>query len=73
MIMQHNAVQCSPIFHGKEGVVGSVRLRASFPPRRESRMVLAAGAVKIRILLVAIVVFILVYGFLTDFLQRRGP
>jgi hypothetical protein len=36
-------------------------------------MVLAAGAVKIRILLVAIVVFILVYGFLTDFLQRRGP
>ena len=36
-------------------------------------MVLAAGAVKIGILVVATVVFIVVYGFLTDFLQRRGP
>jgi hypothetical protein len=36
-------------------------------------MVLAAGAVKIGILVVATVVFILVYSFLTDFLQRRGP
>ena len=37
-------------------------------------MVLAAGAVlKIGILLVATVVFIVVYGFLLDYLQRRGP
>jgi hypothetical protein len=36
-------------------------------------MVLAAGAVQIGILLVATVVFIAVYGFLWDYLQRRGP
>jgi hypothetical protein len=42
-------------------------------PRRESPLVLAAGAVKIGILVVATVVFIVVYGLLSDFLQRRGP
>jgi hypothetical protein len=36
-------------------------------------MVLAAVAVKIGILVVATVVFIAVYGYLTDYLQRRGP
>ena len=36
-------------------------------------MVLAAGAVTIGILLIATIVFILVYGFLYDYLQRRGP
>jgi hypothetical protein len=42
-------------------------------PRRESPLVLAAAAVKIGILVVATVVFIVVYGLLSDFLQRRGP
>ncbi len=36
-------------------------------------MVLAAGAVKIGILVVATVVFIVVYSFLSERLQRRGP
>jgi hypothetical protein len=37
-------------------------------------MVLAAGAVvKIGILIFATVVFLVLYGFLWDFLQRRGP
>jgi hypothetical protein len=36
-------------------------------------MILASVAVKIGILVVGTVVFIVVYGWLTDFLQRRGP
>jgi hypothetical protein len=36
-------------------------------------MVLAAGAVKIAILVVATVVIIVVYSFLRRRLQRRGP
>jgi len=36
-------------------------------------MILASVAVRIVILVVATVVFIVVYGWLTDFLQRRGP
>jgi len=38
-----------------------------------SQMILAAGALKIGILIALTVVFIVVYGWLTDFLQRRGP
>jgi preprotein translocase subunit SecE len=34
---------------------------------------LASVAVKIGILVVASVVFIVVYGWLIDYLQRRGP
>jgi hypothetical protein len=41
--------------------------------RRDSRMVLAAGAVKIAILVVVTVVIIVVYSFLRERLQRRGP
>jgi hypothetical protein len=37
------------------------------------RMILGAVAVKIAILVVATIVFIVVYGYLTDYLQRRGP
>ena len=36
-------------------------------------MVLAAGAVTIGILVVATIVVIVVYGYLYDYLQRRGP
>ena len=36
-------------------------------------MMLAAAVVKFGILVVATVVFIVVYGWLTDFLHRRGP
>jgi hypothetical protein len=40
---------------------------------KESRVILAAIAVKIGILVVATVVFIVLYGYLLDYLQRRGP
>ena len=38
-----------------------------------ARIVLAAGALKIGILVVATIVFIVVYVYLHDYLQRRGP
>jgi hypothetical protein len=36
-------------------------------------MLLASAAVKLGILVVATLVFLAVYGWLTDYLQRRGP
>jgi hypothetical protein len=36
-------------------------------------MILAAVAVKLAVLVVATVVFIVIYGYLLDWLQRRGP
>ena len=36
-------------------------------------MILDAVAVKLGILVVATVVFLVVYGYLLDYLQRRGP
>ena len=41
--------------------------------RDETRMILATGAVTIGILVVATVAFIVLCGWLTDFLQHRGP
>jgi hypothetical protein len=60
-------------FEAVQACRGKVEASNRTSARRESRMVLAAGAVKIGILVFATVVFIVVYSFLADFLQRRGP